>query len=204
MPGQAKFTSEPPRCYTPQHMYVGATLIINSYHFVLIDADEYALRYMELHPNEYPKSNISAVMDKVREKLRPIYKDFIAKYIKNETATITYGELRSRLCPIMGDNFTEHEMITISRAFNAECAEEKYNRENIRAITLTELKRFLWDDLERVLEYFKQRDGGRTGKLHRKDCYSLLRACRLPVDVLLLNKILDVYANLLMFNFKMG
>lgn len=33
-------------------------------------------------------------MDKVREKLRPIYKDFIAQYIKNETATITYAELR--------------------------------------------------------------------------------------------------------------
>lgn len=52
LPGQPTFTNKPPLCYTPQHMFVGATLIINSFHFVLINADEYALRYMELHSNE--------------------------------------------------------------------------------------------------------------------------------------------------------
>lgn len=90
-------------------------------------------------------------MDKVREKLRPIYKDFIAQFIPTETATITYEQLRcniaillfvfvfrtvvafrSKLCPVMGDDFTEHEMITISRAFNAACTKSKYDRDAIR------------------------------------------------------------------------
>lgn len=47
---------------------------------------------------------------------------------------MTVDGFRSRLCPIMGDSFSEHEMITISRAFNAECEEEKYNRESIRYV----------------------------------------------------------------------
>lgn len=52
LPGQLLFTSEPPDYYEPHHMFIGATLNINGFIFVLTDADEYALRYMELHPNE--------------------------------------------------------------------------------------------------------------------------------------------------------
>lgn len=33
-------------------MFIGASININSFRFVLIDADEYALRYMECHCNE--------------------------------------------------------------------------------------------------------------------------------------------------------
>lgn len=32
----------------------------------------------------------------------------------------------------MGEDFTEHEMITIARAFSANCTKEKYHREDIR------------------------------------------------------------------------
>lgn len=71
-------------------------------------------------------------MNKVREALRPIYKDFVAENIPNETPVIPYYVLRDKLCRIMGKDFTEHEMITISRAFSANCVEEKFNREAIR------------------------------------------------------------------------
>lgn len=194
LPGQPVYSSKPPKCYTAQHMFVGAQLIINSFHFILIDSDEYALRYMEINAHDFPKSNIKLIMDVVREKLRPIYKDFVAENLPTETPTITYEKLRSKLCPIMGDTFTEQEMITIARAFNATCIKEKYNRDAIRAITLTELKRFLWDDLERLREYFIFRDKERSGLLSKQDCYTLLKGCRLPVDNELIEKILQVTA----------
>ncbi|KAI4467069.1 ef-hand domain c-terminal containing protein [Holotrichia oblita] len=192
LPGQPVYSSKPPKCYTAQHMFVGAQLIINSFHFIMIDADEYALRYKEINAHEFPKSNIKLIMDNVREKLRPIYKDFVAENIPTETPVISYETLRSKLCSIMGPNFTEQEMITIARAFNATCTKEQYDRDAIRAITLTELKRFLWDDLERLREYFVFRDPQRTGKLSKQDCYTLLKGCRLPVDNELIQKILEV------------
>ena len=37
LPEQATYTSKPPLCYEPQHMFVGAQLIINGFHFILID-----------------------------------------------------------------------------------------------------------------------------------------------------------------------
>ncbi|XP_074032977.1 EF-hand domain containing 1.2 [Leptinotarsa decemlineata] len=192
LPEQKVFTSKPPLCYTPQHMFIGATLIINGFEFILLDADEYALRYMELNAGQFPKANIKIIMDKVKEKLRPIYKDFVAENLPNESPVISYERLRAKLCELMGQDFTEHEMVTISRAFSAVCYKDKYNRDKIRALALTELKRFLWDDLDRLKEYFLQRDPPRSGKLSKKDCYTIMKACRLPFDKELIERILQV------------
>ncbi|KAH1014075.1 hypothetical protein HUJ04_002970 [Dendroctonus ponderosae] len=179
LPGQKIFTSKPPLSYTPQHMFIGATLIINGFKFVLVEADEYALRYMEINCGQFPKANLKRIMDNVREKLKPIYKDFVAENIPKETSVISYSKLREKLCRIMGQDFTEHEMITIARGFSA-------------TIALTELKRFLWDDLERLREYFLQTDHSKSGKLSKKECYTVLKGARLPFDNELLEKILEV------------
>lgn len=101
----------------------------------------------------------------------------------------------------MGQDFTEHEMITISRSFSATCMKKKYDRESIRALTLTELKRFLWDDLERLKESFLMRDECKTGVLPQQECYTLLKACRLPVDNILIEHILEMYVTI-NFNFN--
>lgn len=39
---------------------------------------------------------------------------------------------RSKLCQVMGNEFTEHEMITIARAFSATCYKERFDRSKIR------------------------------------------------------------------------
>lgn len=84
-------------------------------------------------------------------------------------------------------------MITISRAFPADVStEEKYNRLEIRAITLTELKRGLWDDVSRLREYFLMRDPDKVGVLPKQECYVVIRACRLPLEKELVEKILEV------------
>lgn len=100
---------------------------------------------------------------------------------------------RTKLIGILGEDFTEHEMITIARAFPGDVdLSEKFDREKIRAITLTELKRGLWDDLTRLKEYFLMRDPDRSGVLSKNECYIVIRACRLPLDKELVEKILEV------------
>lgn len=49
LPGEKLFTSKSPPHYQPQHMFIGANLLINGFHFILVGADEYALRYMEVN-----------------------------------------------------------------------------------------------------------------------------------------------------------
>lgn len=194
MPGQETFTSKPPDYYQPYHMFVGATLNINEFIFVLTDADEYALRYMELHENEFAKANINVIIDKVREKLRPIYKDFVAQNLPRELPVIDFNTLREKLCVIMGDDWTEHEMITLARSFSAVCRTERHSRSYIRQIVLTELKRLLWDDLDRMKEHFRAWDPEKTGFLPRKEVYTLIRACKLPLGIEVIEHMLNVLA----------
>jgi len=49
LPGQDIFTSKKPEYYKSHDFYVGARLNLYDFHFEIISADVYALRYMELH-----------------------------------------------------------------------------------------------------------------------------------------------------------
>lgn len=81
MPNQEWLTAERPKQYTPQHFFVGAVVVLKSYVFDLVTADEFSLAFMEDHPFEYPKSNVNLIMTKIRDAIQPIYKNFIAKYL---------------------------------------------------------------------------------------------------------------------------
>lgn len=70
----------------------------------------------------------------------------------------------------------------------------------LRQLLHTELYRFLWHDLDRLKEDLHQWDGDRTGFLSRESLYTILRGCRVPVDVELLNSMLDQYVFLYEFN----
>lgn len=49
VPGQDIFTSKKPEYYKSHDFYIGARLNMRDFHFEIISADVYALRYMELH-----------------------------------------------------------------------------------------------------------------------------------------------------------
>jgi len=49
LPGQNIFTSKKPEYYKPQDFYVGARINLRNFHFEITSADNYSLRYMELH-----------------------------------------------------------------------------------------------------------------------------------------------------------
>lgn len=51
-PGENLFGSDPPAYYTKEDCYIGAMLELRDFKFLLTAADEYALRYMELHCSE--------------------------------------------------------------------------------------------------------------------------------------------------------
>lgn len=52
LPNVEFFVSNEPPAYTDKDMWIGNELVINKHRFRLTAADEYALRYMELHPEE--------------------------------------------------------------------------------------------------------------------------------------------------------
>ena len=55
--------------YTPADFFVGAVVSVRSFRFLLIDADEFALSYMEERPAEFPHSSLPHVIDNVISQL---------------------------------------------------------------------------------------------------------------------------------------
>lgn len=55
LPRQDIYTNKPPKFYMPSDFFVGARVNLCGFHFQLNSADLYALRYMELHPQEVQK-----------------------------------------------------------------------------------------------------------------------------------------------------
>lgn len=49
-----------------QDLYIGSEVVFNNFHFVLIGADEYALRYMEYHCDQFPHANINLILAKLK------------------------------------------------------------------------------------------------------------------------------------------
>lgn len=52
LPDQDFLVPKEPPAYTDKDMWIGNELVINNHYFRLVGADEYALRYLELHADE--------------------------------------------------------------------------------------------------------------------------------------------------------
>lgn len=99
-----------PSYYTPQHLYVGATIQIFNHKFVFTDADEYCLKYMEENAESFPKSNIAHIVNVYRNALSA-HKDLFAGCDNHEQFMQALQHATS------GTPITQHEMITVARRF---------------------------------------------------------------------------------------
>ncbi|XP_072948827.1 EF-hand domain-containing family member C2-like [Epargyreus clarus] len=194
------FVPNEPAAYTDKDMWVGNELVINKHRFRLIAADEYALRYMEIHATEYPMANIALIMDKIRRVLvsqENGYKNFVAKYmdavVPNKKELMSVRCFKQALKEIMCEKMTEHEFLTLIRHFCGDPGKEKSpRREMIRSLVFTELTRGLWDDRERLREGLLHADAGGAGALPAARLRQLLRAHRLPLSTDLMDCMLQV------------
>ena len=97
-PGQKWRTPDRPRIYHPQDLYIGAKIDLRDHIFAVISADKFTLNFMEHNPAQFIFADIKLIMQKIRENMRPIYKDFIAKYLHKVTTEIVGGKNVSFIC----------------------------------------------------------------------------------------------------------
>ncbi|XP_063223846.1 EF-hand domain-containing family member C2-like isoform X2 [Bacillus rossius redtenbacheri] len=193
-PGQERYGSRTPAFYRPDDLFLGSVVVLHCFAFALRDADEYTLRYMELNCHEFPKSNIQLILSKLKEALRPIYKEFVSSYLHSETATcgtIPFTTFKEALKKIMCDQITDHEILTVGRRYRVETPREQHPRDELRSFVHTHMEKFLFKDLDRLQENLRYADACRSGFLPRATVYGLCRAARLPVDKQLLCAVLD-------------
>ncbi|CAH0691886.1 unnamed protein product [Spodoptera exigua] len=194
------FVPKEPPAYTDKDMWVGNELVVNKHRFRLIAADEYALRYMELHSEQYPMANIALIMDKIRRTLASQengYKNFVAKYMEavepDKKDLMSVRCFKQALKEVMCEKMTEHEFVTLIRFFRGDPGKDKLpRREMVRSLVFTELTRGLWDDRDRLREGLMHADATGSGALSPDRMRQLLRAHRLPINTDLMDCMLSV------------
>lgn len=106
-------TSDSPSYYSPQDLYVGATIQIFNHKFVFTDADEYCMKYMEENAGKFPKSNVNAIVPKMAEALMGLDSAQLIGTSGNDMIQVLKSLLE-------GSDITNHEVIAIARRFSGD------------------------------------------------------------------------------------
>ncbi|XP_064535803.1 EF-hand domain-containing family member C2 isoform X1 [Drosophila montana] len=198
LPGQEKFSSARPEYYRANDFYIGARLSFKDHNFHIISADEFTLLYMEQHANEFPVADIRSIMQKIREAVRPQYKQFVLRCQPNadlrDGTTISFDTLKSTLLAFLSkEALLNHEIVTVCRFFSAEqMPPPSCDRNHVRGAAQLELKRALWNNVDEIVEHFSHINPTCKPYISEAQVRSTLRGCRLPFSLELVEDILQV------------
>merc|ERR1711988_2030004 len=96
----------------------GKFMEFRKHRFVLIEADEYTLNYME--NKKFPSSDVSAIVEKLKEKFREssvLIRDAFRRFDRDHSGALNMAEFRDALRQFNFD-VTDQELITIMRKFD--------------------------------------------------------------------------------------
>lgn len=203
LPDQDLLAAQRPKQYTPQHLYIGARLNLNSHIFQIIGADEFALDYMEQHRQQFPFSDVNVILQKCRNQFadKIHYKNLMAKYwgSSGDGDFIPVDKVRQLLNELFpSGGITEQEILTVCRHFSA-TNQRKLNegdrreevlesRATVRSIIHAELRRNLWSDgaaLGHYVQYiaaYGDTDNGPRDFLSPSKILTVIRGTRLPLN----------------------
>ncbi|EDV26223.1 EF-hand domain-containing family member C2 [Trichoplax sp. H2] len=167
--------------YSANDLFIGARVIFYRHQFILIDADEYAFRYMEKNAREFPYSDINRIINVLRNHMtdKEKVKGLLINHDPTGAGEIPYEALRHAIRQITGNTLNEHELMTLGRYYGD--VRDDTTIEDLAAAMQEQLKQSGYDRYQGLRDIFTHYDNDRSGCL---DKYELLRLCRshqLPV-----------------------
>jgi EF-hand domain-containing protein 1 len=110
------------KMYKPEDFVIGARIFANSHEFILHSSDEYALKWMESRPGQYPQSDVSAVVDTLLHQARQLGGENGLRGLFDEidadgNGFVTSEEFREALLRF-GFQISEQQIVTVIRRFD--------------------------------------------------------------------------------------
>jgi len=171
-PGQELFKSDMSEYYRAQDIYVGAEVIFHDHTFIIVDADEYAMAYMEHHDQEFAVAN----QDLIMAKLSP-HKDKIARVV----AGAEHMGYESFYKQLQSCGLVAHEIATLGRAFAVKEASPA-SIEYTRAVAQEQLRKKNFEDFNRLQEACSFEDSASSGRINVNTLRTICRAFKLPLS----------------------
>ncbi|XP_046528608.1 EF-hand domain-containing family member C2 isoform X3 [Equus quagga] len=193
-PGQEVFKSELSEYIKAEELYVGARVNVNGYLFLLLNADEYTLNYMEKHSDKFPMSSIEPALQKLKKqesKAKELRNVFIAAD-DEQRKMVDYNTFRDILMTLTVGELTDHEVITIARHYRV--PEDAYEDVNVLlALAHERFKRNTFENFERLIANCVYQDRENKKVLPTKDIRRLCKSSRLPLTHDLLVSLLSKF-----------
>ncbi|XP_071085308.1 EF-hand domain-containing family member C2-like isoform X1 [Haliotis cracherodii] len=182
-PCQEPYSTEISSYFTAQDLYVGAAVEFNKFKFILIDADEYAFRYMEEKPREFPKADVRAISQKLSSRIGENKEDIQAFFARNDSSgngLVSYEQF-SGLLQQMDSSLTEHEIMTVARYYSEQRAEDAMDQMRLVAITQEQLRKRNFEGFGTLVQSFLHTDKEKCGFLDGETIRTVFHAHHVPL-----------------------
>ncbi|XP_012923524.1 EF-hand domain-containing family member C2 isoform X1 [Heterocephalus glaber] len=190
--GQEVFKSELSEYIKVQDLYVGAKVNVNGNLFVLLNADEYTLNYMEKNVDRFPFSSIELALQKLKEeesKSTKIRQVFSATDC-NHTKMVDFNTFRDLLLDITVNRLTDQEILTIARHYRVP-ADMGSDGNLLIAQAQEKLKKNMFEHFDRLISSCVYEDRKKKNVLPSRDIKRLCKSHRFPLTDDLLENLLS-------------
>lgn len=182
-PNQPNYSTTMSEYYLAQDLFVGANVDFNSHKFILIDADEYAFRYMENNNREFARANVEAILAKIRSCVGNKQDEVRSFFMRNDpsgSGVIEYNQLGSLLRQV-DPSITDHEIMTLARMYSERTKEEGVDSRKLLAIAQEQLRKRNYEGFAKLIESFQQEDQAKCGLLDSDVIRNVMQAHHVPI-----------------------
>ncbi|XP_010012212.1 PREDICTED: EF-hand domain-containing family member C2-like, partial [Nestor notabilis] len=182
-PGQELFKSEPSEYFKAQDLFVGASVCFHGHNFLLVDADEYTLNYMEKHANEFSVADVGAILKKLKGITEPRSREIrqlFAATDPDHNKVIEYDAFRNLIVSITDGALSDHEMVTLGRYYGVK-DEYEMDLHYLLAVAQEQLKKNRFENFEQLTAVFLYNDREKCGMLPHEMCRTICKSFRLPL-----------------------
>jgi len=179
--------------FVAQDLYIGANVAFHNHNFILIDADEYAVVYMEKHAAEFPQANIQFILPKLKQILEEKYeaiKTEFQKFDQENSGRIPATSFREILQQFGKGLLTVHEQLTVSRYFG-DSKEEEDDLAMLVVAVQEQLRKANFEDFSNMMDSCRHEDVLGTGFLPLQELYNTCKRFNVPAKYELLQAVLE-------------
>ncbi|XP_050405661.2 EF-hand domain-containing family member C2 [Patella vulgata] len=193
-PGQPLYSTKLSDYFSAQDLYVGSSVDFSGHKFILIDADEYAFRYMEEHSAEFPLANINNIVQKIKNKIGNSMEDVRAFFARNDphgAGAINYEQFHSLMLQIDG-NLTEQEIMTIARYYSDRSGDNSIDAAKLMVVAQEQLRKRNYEDFAKLLDALQYEDKDKSGQVNAEVIRSVFHAHHVPLPDDMLRAVLTI------------
>jgi len=183
-PNQPLFSNKMSEHYEATDLYIGAILEFNSFVFKIIDADEYAVAYMEANQGDFVQSSVRNIVQKLRAmgagKIDEV-RNFFVRNDPDGSGTVAYDQFKILVNKLTNNALVEHEIISLARAYSL-AVEDPLDINALAAMAQESLRKNNFEAFDHLQRLCLHHDDNRNGFIDPTLLRCAMRSLHVPIE----------------------